>query len=82
MDHENCRILLSSLSEYVDGLLEAELCAEIEKHLCDCDNCRIVVDSLRKTIDLYHITGEQTTAPPNVRERLFHSLKLDEFLAK
>ena len=80
MDHENCRHLLNSLSDYVDETLGEELCDEIDRHLEDCDNCRIVVDSLRKTIYLYRVTAPQASVPDDVRTRLFHRLALDEFL--
>jgi len=80
--HEECRQLLSSLSEYVDGDLGQELCDEIELHMEDCDNCRIVVDTLKKTVYLYQTTSDPPTVPEDVRQRLFHRLDLDEFLAK
>ena len=82
MDHENCHQLLSSLSEYVDGTLGDELCAEIERHLSGCENCRIVIDSLRKTIYLYRVTATPPCMPSEVRDRLFQRLDLDEFLRK
>ena len=82
MDHESCRHLLGSLSEYVDGDLGEELCAEIDRHLQDCNNCRVVIDSLRKTINLYHVTNPSPSVPNDVRQRLFHSLDLGEFLEK
>jgi len=80
MDHENCRALLSSLSDFVDGILEDELCDEIERHMGECENCRIVVDTLRKTISLYRATSSTADLPDNVRERLYHRLDLTEFL--
>ena len=80
MNHENCRHLLSSLSEYVDGTLDDSLCLEIDRHLADCENCRIVLDSLRKTISLYKTTSQQAGVPEGVRERLFHRLNLDDFV--
>lgn len=79
-EHHNCRHLLKELSEYVDGELGAELCAEIERHLAECENCRIVVDTLRKTVYLVHATAEPEGVPDEVRERLYKSLKLDGFL--
>jgi anti-sigma factor (TIGR02949 family) len=82
MDHEHCHALLGNLSEYVDGVLEEELCAEIERHLEGCDNCRIVIDSLRKTVSLYQTTAQSDAMPEEVRERLFKRLDLDEFLKK
>ena len=83
MDGESkhsCRNLLASLSDYVDGELGEELCAEIERHMSSCQNCQIVVDTLRKTIYLYRSTTSQPDIPPDVRTRLFLTLDLDEFI--
>jgi anti-sigma factor (TIGR02949 family) len=79
MEHKDCKHLLGSLSEYVDGELQGELCAELERHLAECHNCRIVVDSLNKTISLYHVTAQHADVPDGVRERLFRRLDLDCF---
>jgi len=78
--HEDCRQLLDSLSGYHDGEIPQALCDEIEEHMKNCDNCRIVVDTLGKTISLYQTTSEEITVPDDVRQRLFHRLDLDEFL--
>jgi len=81
--HENCRHLLDSLSPYVDGDLSAELCTELERHLSDCENCQIVVDSLRKTVYLYRVASDELPCvPEDVRQRLYHCLDLDEFIEK
>ncbi len=80
MEHENCRYLLGSLSDYVDGVLQDEICAEIERHLAGCENCRVVVDTLNKTISLYHELAARVSAPEEVRQRLFRRLDLDNFL--
>jgi anti-sigma factor RsiW len=81
--HEGCRHLLDSLSPYVDGELGPELCAELERHLSGCENCRIVVDSLRKTVYLYQVTSDEPpVVPEDVRQRLYHCLDLDEFIEK
>lgn len=79
VEQSNCRNLLASLSEYVDGDLSAELCSVLEKHLMTCQRCRIVVDTLRKTVDLYHDTAEDTHLPEDVRSRLYLRLHLDDF---
>ena len=75
-----CKYLLGSLSDYIDGDLSEEICAEIERHMAGCENCRIVVDSLRKTVYLYRVTSDQEALPDDVRQRLFHSLDLDDYL--
>ena len=76
-----CRDLLGNLSEYIDGALEQQLCAQIEQHLEGCENCRVVIDSLRKTVSLYHTTAPSPDVPEAVRERLYKCLDLEEFLS-
>ena len=78
--HTNCEKLLGSLSEYIDGELGAELCQEIEKHLASCDNCRVVLNTTKRTIDLVHTPIEKPDLPDDVRERLFKRLNLDHYL--
>ena len=79
-EHKECRHLLGSLSEYIDGTLEAELCSELERHLAECENCRIVVDSLHKTVYLYQTASNQESVPEGLRDRLFRRLNLDDYL--
>ena len=77
--HENCQALLGTLSEYIDGELPAELCKEIEKHLAGCDNCRVVLNTTKRTIDLVRVPVDEDV-PAAVRERLFKRLDLDGYL--
>ena len=79
MDDKQCQSLLGSLSEYVDGTAQEDLCREIERHLADCEDCRIVVDTLKKTVFLYHATST-SGIPLDVRERLFMRLDLGDYL--
>ncbi len=76
-----CRYVLDSLSEYVDGTLQDALCEEIERHLAECENCRVVVDTLEKMVYLVRSLDEDTPAlPDDVRARLFRKLSLDAYL--
>ena len=52
MKNKECRHLLGQLADYVDGEASQALCQEIERHLSGCENCRVVVDTLRKTVTL------------------------------
>lgn len=79
-EHLDCQKLLSSISDFVDGELSPDLCQQIEQHLNECENCRIVINTLRKTIDLYHHQPSNESLPQEIRQRLFHRLHLDEFL--
>ena len=73
---QDCQQLLADLSAYVDGELSPALCAEIEQHMAQCENCRIVVDTMRKTVDLYR-TLPQPGLPAGLRAKLFESFVLD-----
>jgi anti-sigma factor RsiW len=80
-DTSKCHALLGSLSDYVDGLLSEELCEEINHHIAGCQDCHIVVDTLRKTISLYQDSAAETCECPGaVRERLFRTLNLSDYL--
>ena len=78
--HKNCQELLGSLSSYIDGDLPPELCDELEKHLAGCDDCRVVLNTTKRTIDLVHAPTEKPDLPDEVRERLFKRLRLDPYL--
>ena len=79
--HKNCQELLGSLSLYIDGDLNPELCRELEQHLAGCNDCRVVLSTTKRTIDLVHSPREKTDLPEDVRERLFKRLNLDNYLA-
>jgi anti-sigma factor (TIGR02949 family) len=80
INHLKCEELLSSLSAYIDGDLAPQLCQELEKHLAECDNCRVVLNTTKRTIELVHSPAEKSDLPEDVRERLFKRLNLDDYL--
>jgi predicted anti-sigma-YlaC factor YlaD len=79
MNTDTCRSLLEGLSLFAAGEASPELCAEIQRHMDGCENCRIVVDTLRRTIDLYHRLP-RPDMPEAARERLYRSLDLRDYL--
>jgi anti-sigma factor (TIGR02949 family) len=82
MSHQHtldCKDLLGNLSNYIDGDLSDDLCQEIQRHMAGCQNCRVVFDTLTKTVYLYHASAGEVEVPDDVRGRLFETLHLDEF---
>ncbi len=75
---QGCERYLRHLSEYVDGALSEELCHEIETHMAECDNCRVVVNTLNKTVALYRRLPAPEL-PSTVREQLYRVLRLEDF---
>lgn len=78
----SCKKLLASIGDFVEGDLNPALCQEIERHIATCENCRVVVDTLTKTVYLYHASAQETEVPSGVRGRLFETLHLDDFIQK
>lgn len=80
-EHFHCHDFLASLSEYVDGDLDPTVCAELERHMCECQRCRIVVNTMKKTVELYQDLDEEPCLPDGVRTRLLARLALSEIQA-
>lgn len=70
-----CKEMLASLSGYLDGELDPQVCAEIDRHMAECGDCRVVVDTLRKTVILYRQHGH-ADLPDDARARLYAVLNL------
>jgi predicted anti-sigma-YlaC factor YlaD len=69
-----CEDYLSGLADYIDGTIDPELCAEIEKHIGKCNNCRIMVDTFKQTVKLCR-EGKPEPLPPILEEKLMDLLR-------
>jgi len=71
-----CEELLQLLNEYVDGTLDLSLaeCQQFAEHLAQCNPCQVVVDNIRKTIQLYR-AGEPFPLPAELEVRLKQALR-------
>ena len=81
MNHEHtdlCGELSSQLPDYLDGEAREAICRAIEEHLAECEDCRVVIDTMKKTITLYR-QAPMEDVPSDVHSRLVRVLNLDEF---
>jgi anti-sigma factor (TIGR02949 family) len=78
-DHD-CRDFLEQVSDYIDGSLDELTCENFKKHLDECEHCQVVINTTKKTIELYHDKNMEIQLPPGVRSRLFHCLELDDYI--
>jgi predicted anti-sigma-YlaC factor YlaD len=69
-----CSDFIGGLNDYIDGALEPELCEEIEQHLGECENCRIMVDTLKQTVKLCR-EGREEKLPTELEGKLNSLLK-------
>jgi predicted anti-sigma-YlaC factor YlaD len=70
----NCRNVIKELSNYLDEALDQTLKASIELHLLNCEDCRLVVDTTKKTIQIY-CNSEPLPLPEDTRIRLRQALE-------
>ncbi len=70
----NCRNVIRELSNYLDGELDSATKEELERHLGHCEDCRLVVDTTRKTIQVF-CNSEPIALPVDVRSRLHAALE-------
>lgn len=81
-EHDLCQEFLSQISDYLDNDMDPITCDELERHLVDCPNCRVFVDTLKKTVYLYQQREADIDVPSGVRERLFKVLSLDDLITR
>ena len=76
----NCKKVILELSSYLDGILDSDMRSDLELHLSRCTDCRLVVDTCRKTIQIF-CNSDPVPLPEDVRHRL-HSALLERFRRK
>jgi anti-sigma factor RsiW len=75
----DCAAILTNISSYLDGELDATACAAIEAHCGTCPRCAPLVEGLRRTVGLCREAGS-APLPDEVRARARASVRrlLDE----
>lgn len=69
----NCKTLVIELEHYLDEELDASIRASIEEHLMKCKKCRVIVNTTKKTIEIY-CNAEPAPLPEATRTRLHEAL--------
>lgn len=70
----NCDDVIHELSNFLDGELSTAAAEELEIHLDECSECKLVVNQTKKTIELY-CDAELIELPKEVRSRLHDALR-------
>ena len=70
----NGKSVFHELCDFLDGELDTGTVEEIKLHLDRCQDCRLLVDTTKKTIELY-CDGELFPLPSPVRDRLHEMLR-------
>ena len=70
----NCSKLIREISNYLDNDLDSALRQELEDHMGACPDCRIIIDTTRKTIEIYR-GCEPYPIPQDLHDRLQQALR-------
>jgi len=65
---------LNELSEFLDDTVDREIKAKLEKHVAECPNCWVVLDTTQKTIKVYK-GMEPQQIPSDIHSRLMNALQ-------
>lgn len=68
-----CNDFLKELTDYLDGTLTIALREELDEHLHWCRNCRVVMNTTKKTIEIYR-DNQLYELPENLRNRLHEAI--------
>jgi hypothetical protein len=69
----NCKDVIREVSDYLDGNLGPGVKSELEVHLVKCKDCKLIIDTTSKTIDIY-CNSEPVALPVDVKMRLHEAL--------
>ena len=70
----NCTELITMLSDYIDGELDKDLCKDLEAHLNGCNNCKLMFNSMKMTVQLCR-DGSCEDLPQDLQDRFQAKLR-------
>ncbi len=69
-----CKDFLAELNEYLDEGVDQETQQKLEEHVNECPNCWVVVDTTKKTLQIFK-DAEPQELPEDVHSRLLAALQ-------
>ena len=69
-----CKEFLLELNDYLDEVVDIQLRERIEAHITECPNCFVILDTTKKTIQVYKGMQPQTL-PEEVHARLLRAVE-------
>ena len=69
-----CKDFLKELSDFLDDTLDPSIRAALHKHVEECPNCWVIIDTTKRTIKVYKGLEPQTI-PADIHSRLMSALQ-------
>ena len=64
-----CNDFLKELTDYLEGTADAQIRIELEEHLHWCHDCEVVMNTTKKTIEIYR-DNQVYELPDTLRSKL------------
>lgn len=69
-----CKQFLTELNDYLDPNGDPDIKRRLETHVTECPNCFVIVDTTKKTLQVYKGCTPQSI-PEDVKTRLWKALE-------
>ena len=69
-----CRQFLQELNDFLDESTDQDMKRKLQAHVSECPNCFVIVDTTRKTLQVYRGVEPQEI-PEDVKSRLWKALE-------
>ncbi len=70
----NCKAVIREISNYIDGELEPATKQELERHLAHCEDCTMILDQTKKSIQIL-CDSEPIPLPLDLHSRLHAAMR-------
>lgn len=70
----SCKDFLRELNEYLDEAVDPATKQQWQSHVNECPNCFVIVDTTKKTMQIYKGMEEQQL-PGDIKSRLMQALE-------
>ena len=68
-----CTEFLRELTDYLDGTMSERMKAELDEHLHWCHDCHVVMNTTKKTIEIYR-DNQLYELPESLRSKLHQAI--------
>lgn len=69
-----CKQFLQELNDFLDETVSEDTKRHLKAHVAECPNCFVIVDTTRRTLEIYKCTEPQPI-PESVKTRLWEALE-------
>lgn len=69
-----CKDLMAELNSFLDDTADPNLRQELQRHVSECPNCWVIVDTTQKTLKVFKGMQAQEI-PPGIESRVMKALE-------